>query len=224
MEMLAFGHAGLPTLVFPTSCGPFYEFGDRGMVHSVHDKIDQGHLQLVCVDSLDSESWYNRAVPPRWRIARHMQYEQYLLLEVLPFINQQRHSSCLAALGCSFGGYHAANIALRHPDIFTAFLSMGGAFDLSNFLSGYYNQDCYFNLPIHYLSNTHDPWYLNRYMRNAYVLATGAHDQCWNEKERLAQIMHDKGILCRLDVWGDNTGHDWPAWQRMLQTYLYRRT
>jgi len=24
----------------------------------------------------------------------------------------------------------------------------------------------------------------------------------------------------RLDVWGDNTGHDWPWWQRMAQVYL----
>ena len=32
MELLVFGHAGLPTIVFPTSQGRFFEFEDRGMV------------------------------------------------------------------------------------------------------------------------------------------------------------------------------------------------
>ena len=219
MELLAFGHAGLPALVFPTSCGRFFEFEDRGMV-AVQHKLEQGHLQLFCVDSIDAESWYNRQVSPRWRIARHVQYEQYLMQEVLPFIRCANRNPNLAAIGCSFGGYHAANIALRHPDAFTAFLSMGGSFDVSSFLSGYYDEDCYFNLPTHYLPNMTDPWYLDRYRRNTYVLATGIHDQCWNDNELVAQIMRSREIPCRLDVWGESTGHDWPWWQRMLQTYL----
>jgi esterase/lipase superfamily enzyme len=220
MEMLVFGHAGLPVLVFPTSCGRFFEFEDRGMVHSVGDQIEHGHLQLFCVDSVDAESWYNRAVSPRWRIARHMQYEQYLLQEVLPLLRQQNQSSHLAATGCSFGGYHAINIALRHPDLFTAMLSMSGAFDTSSFLSGFYDDDCYFNIPMHYLANMSDPWYLDRYRRNNYILATGVHDQCWNSNERMAEIFRAKDIPCRLEVWGDDTGHDWPWWQRMFGTYV----
>ena len=65
MELLVFGHAGLPVLVFPTSGGRFYEFEDRGMVAAVAGKIDAGQLQLFCVDSVDMESWYNRQIPPR---------------------------------------------------------------------------------------------------------------------------------------------------------------
>ncbi|WP_158792582.1 esterase family protein [Granulicella sp. L60] len=220
MEMLTFGHAGLPTLVFPTSCGRFFEFEDRGMVASVHDKLEHGHVQLFCVDSVDQESWYNRSVPPRWRIARHMQYEQYLMQEVLPLMRYDNRPCHLAATGCSFGGFHAFNIALRHPDVFSAVLSMSGCFDTAGFLSGYYDDDCYFNIPPHYLANIGDPWYLDHYRRNTYVLATGTHDQCWNDNERMAQIFRAKDIPCRLDVWGDDTGHDWPYWQRMLQTYI----
>src|ERR1700729_4295870 len=97
MELLVFGHTGLPVLVFPTSCGRFFEFEDRGMVNTIHDKLEHGHIQLVCVDSVDSESWYNRAVPPRWRIARHMQYEGYVMQEVLPLIRRQNQNPELAA-------------------------------------------------------------------------------------------------------------------------------
>src|ERR1700719_596773 len=39
MELLVFGHAGLPVLVFPTSGGRFYEFEDRGMVGALGGKI-----------------------------------------------------------------------------------------------------------------------------------------------------------------------------------------
>jgi esterase/lipase superfamily enzyme len=232
MELLIFGHAGIPALVFPTSCGRFFEFEDRGMVDAIHGKIDAGQVQLICVDSVDSESWYNQGAAPRERIARHMQYERYLMDEVLPLIRQTRQvhpvrhghhekeSLHLATLGCSFGGYHAVTLALRHPDVFTSFLSMSGTFDLTRFLSGYYDQDCYFNLPLHFLPNLSDPWYLDRYRHNNYVLATAVHDSCREENERLARLLREKGIACRLDVWGADAGHDWPWWQRMLQSYL----
>ncbi len=70
MEMLVFGHGGLPAIVFPTSQARFYEFEDQGMVAAVADKLEGGRLQLFCVDSVDSESWYNRDVPARWRISK----------------------------------------------------------------------------------------------------------------------------------------------------------
>ena len=220
MELLVFGHGGLPAVVFPTSCGRFFEFEDRGMVGAIQGDIAAGRVQLICVDSVDAESWYNRDVSPRWRIARHMQYEDYILHEVLPLVRKMNSNPLLGTIGCSFGGYHAANISLRHPDVFTGFLSMGGAFDISNFLNGYHDQDCYFNLPTQYLANMTDGWYLDRYRRNQYVLATGEHDQCWNQNERLAAIMRSKGIPVRFDVWRDETGHDWPWWQKMIRTYL----
>ena len=151
MELLVFGHGGVPVVVFPTSQGRFYEFEDRGMVGAIAHKIDNGEIQFYCLDSVDAESWYNRAVPPRWRIARHVQYDSYVIEEVLPLIRLKNWNPHLASLGCSFGGYHAVNIALRHPDRFTGFLSMSGAFDMSRFLNGYHDDDVYFNTPNSYL-------------------------------------------------------------------------
>ena len=220
MELLVFGHAGLPVVVFPTSGGRFYEFEDRGMIEALAGRIDAGQMQVVCVDSVDIESWYNRQVPPRWRIARHMQYEGYLLDEVVPMVRARNSDSRLVALGCSFGGYHAVNIAMRHPDIFTGFLSMSGAFDLSSFLDGYYDQDCYFNLPTHYLPNIGDPWYLERYSRNKYVLATGWDDQCLGQNQNLDRILSARGIGHQLYVWDSYNAHDWPTWRGMVREYL----
>ena len=124
MEMLVFGHDGVPAIVFPTSQARFYEFEDHGMVGAVADKIAGGRLQLFCVDSVDSESWYNLGVGPDWRMARHLQYENYILREVIPLVKRMNHRPHLATVGCSFGGFHALNIALRHPHLFTGCLSM----------------------------------------------------------------------------------------------------
>jgi esterase/lipase superfamily enzyme len=222
MEMLVFGHAGLPAIVFPTSQARFYEFEDNGMVSAVAAKLEHGHLQLFCVDSLDAESWYNRGVGPRWRIARQVQYDRYIVHEVVPLVRHMNRDPHLIAMGCSFGGFHAVNCALRHPDVFSGFLSMSGAFDLKElgFLHGYYDQDVYLNLPLDYLPNLNDPWFLDKMRRRNYVLATGVHDQCWNDNERLAAVMRSKEIPVRLDVWGDNARHDWPWWHRMVQVYL----
>jgi esterase/lipase superfamily enzyme len=220
MELLVFGHAGTPLLVFPTSQGRFFEYEDRGMIGTVSHKIHNGSLQFYCVDSVDSESWYNRGAHPYWRVQRHMQYERYLLNDVLPLIRQKNSSSSFGTTGCSFGGYHAMTLALRHPAIVTQCVTMGAAFDIKRFTDGWYSEDVYFNNPPDFLSHLNDSWYLDRYRHMGLLLITGEHDMCWNENERMAAILSAKGIPHRLEVWRDGTGHDWPWWQRMAQVYF----
>jgi esterase/lipase superfamily enzyme len=220
MELLVFGHAGRPVLAFPTSGGRFYEFEDQGMVAALATKIDAGQLNLFCVDSINMESWYNRQVHPRMRIARHIQFEQYLVHEVLPFLREKNRDACLLALGCSFGGYHAVNLALRRPELFRGFISLSGAFNLAPFLDGYYDQDCYFHLPTHYLPHLADPWFLERFRANTFVLATGWDDHCLAENQNLDRIMCEKKIPHRFEVWDAGNSHGWPAWQRMAAEYL----
>jgi esterase/lipase superfamily enzyme len=220
MELLVFGHAGLPVLAFPTSGGRFYELEDRGMIAALADRIETGQAQVFCVDSVNLESWYNHRLPPRLRIARQMCYEAYLLNEAVPLIREKNHDSRLLAFGCSFGGHHAVNIALRHPDIFTGFLSLSGAFDLSGFLDGYYDENCYFNLPTHYVPNLTDPWFLDRFRNHSYTLATGWDDQCLTQNQNLDRILCAKEIPHLFSIWDSTNSHDWPTWRRMAQQYL----
>jgi len=216
MEFLVFGNGGIPMLVFPTSCGRFYDYEDRGMIGAVAHKFESGQLQAFCVDSMDAESWYNKSIHPRDRVLRHLQYEQYLIQEMIPSIRSRNNSPELVLTGCSFGGYHTMNFALRHPELVTHAVSMGGAFDIHPFLNGYYDEDCYFNCPPDYLANLTNDWYLSSFRSHLrIVLATGETDICLGENRRLSKILGEQRIPHWLDVWGDGTGHDWPWWQRM---------
>ena len=221
MELLIYGHGGLPVLVFPTSMGRFFEYEDNGMINAVWDLLENGRLQAFCIDSVDSESWYNRKIAPWDRVRRHRQYESYVLDEVMPMIRSRNWSNRIMTTGCSFGGYHALNIALRHPDVFTDCVTMGGAFDIHQFLNGYYDENCYFNCPPDFIANLNDGWQLDRYRSgNRIVLAAGEHDICLGENFRMANIFGSKQIPHWLDVWANNTGHDWPWWQQMARKYF----
>jgi esterase/lipase superfamily enzyme len=219
MEMLVFGRGGAPYLVFPTSMGRFFDYENRGMIDAVRNKYENGELHAFCVDSVDTESWYNKAVHPRQRALRQIDYDRYVINEVLPFV-RGRNNGPLGATGCSFGGYHAANIAFRHPDDFDSIISMGGAFDVKQFLDGYYDENCYFNCPVDFLANMENEVTLDRYRHMRIVLATGETDICLSENQRLSAVLARKSVPHWLDVWGDGTGHDWPWWQAMARKFL----
>jgi esterase/lipase superfamily enzyme len=220
MELLIFGHAGPPVLVFPSSMGAFFEYEDRGMVAAVADKLEGGRLQLFCVASVDEESWYQRHAHPRHRVLRHLHYENYLLGDVVPLVHHLNRHGTIGVTGCSFGAYHAMVLALRHPYVFTSCLTMGGAFDITQFLDGYYDEDCYFLNPPHFLPNMSDAYYLDQYRRNKWVLVTGEHDICRGDTESFSGLMHGKGIPNSLHVWGNGSKHDWPDWRPMAAAYL----
>ena len=79
MEFKVYGTQGKPALVFPSQDGRFYQYEDFGMVEACRQFIDEGRLQLFCVDSIDEETWSAEHKSPRERIERHEQYVKYLL-------------------------------------------------------------------------------------------------------------------------------------------------
>ena len=215
-----FGHAGPPMIVFPTSMGAFFEYEDNGMVNAVGEKLERGWLQLYCVTSVDGESWYRRQVHPRDRVRRHLQYEDYILNDVVPLIRHLNQQPGIGLTGCSFGAYHAMVFALRHPYTFTWCVTMGGAFDITQFLDGYFDEDCYFLNPPGFLQELSDPYYLDQFRRNKWVLVTGEHDICRGANESFSGLLGYKGIPHSLHVWGFGSKHDWPDWRPMAAAYL----
>ena len=220
MDLLIFGHAGPPMIVFPSSMGAFFEYEDRGMIDSLAGKLEHGALQLFCVSSVDGESWYNRHTHPRNRVRRHLQYEDFILGDVVPLIHHVNRHPTIGVTGCSFGAYHALIFALRQPYSFTCCVTMGGAFDIGQFLNGYFDEDCYFLNPVAFLPNLSDAYYLDQFRRNKWVLVTGEHDICRAANESFSSLLHHKGIPHSLHVWGNGSKHEWSDWRPMAAAYL----
>ena len=104
MDLLVFGHAGTPLLVFPTSMGRFFEYEDRGMIGALAHKIERGELQVFCPDAVDTESWYNKGVHPKVRVMRHLQYERYILHEMIAVYPVEKSDAASGDDGMQFWG------------------------------------------------------------------------------------------------------------------------
>lgn len=219
MELLVFGHRGARVLVFPTSMGKFYEWEDRGMMQALREHLERGWIQMFCVDSVDRESWYCKWAHPRGRITRHIQYEQYILKEVLPFSRQKNDNPFLIVTGASFGAFHAVNFAFRHPEVTGRVIGMSGLYNIRRWTNGYYDDDVYFNNPVDYMAGEHEPHRLTQLRHLDIILAIGEADPAVVNNRHLSQILWDKGIWHALRIW-DGWAHDWPWWQEMIQRYI----
>jgi len=221
MELLVFGHAGAKVLVFPTRGGRFFEYENMGVVEALRPKIEGGHLQLVCVDGLDRETFYARHRPPPQRVARHLAYERYVLQEVLPFMERLNPHPCVIAHGCSLGAFFAASIAFRHPQHFRKLAAFSGRYDLTqpiehfaDLLDGHRDPDTYYLMPGQFLPRLHRPDLLARLHLLDLVFAVGDQDPFLENTRALAETLRAKRVFHRLHLWSGRA-HDARSWREM---------
>jgi esterase/lipase superfamily enzyme len=221
MEMIVIGHHGARVLVFPTSRGRFFEWEDRGMFgpQGLGHHINQGWLQFYCVDSVDGESWYNYGAHPGHRAWRQSEYMSYVRDEVMPLSRHKNSNPFLISVGASFGAYHAACFAFRFPELTGRMIALSGMFDIKSFTGGYSDDNIYFNNPMDFLQHESDGGRLEQLRRMDIIVATGREDRLADESTRLSRVLWQKGIGNALRLW-DGWSHDWPYWQRMLQSYV----
>ncbi len=220
-EMLVFGHAGHPVILFPPASGRYYQCKDFGLVESVAPLVEAGRLTIYCPDGIDAESWHNRAVHPADRVRTHLAYENAIRHDVVP--RAQRETGCarVAVAGAGFGGFHAANLAFRHPALVSHLFGLSGVFDIKPCLDGYYDENCYFNNPPDFLPNLADAAALGAMRRMSIVLGIGEQDPSRSESLRLATILSAKDVRHWLDD-RKGGGADWHDWRAMLADYLAR--
>jgi len=220
MEMLVFGHAGTPVLVYPSSMGRFFEWEDFKMIDALSSQIEQGLNRVYCIDSADKESFYNKSIHPVARMGRHSQYESYVVNEVIPYIHSKSGTDYVIATGASFGAYHAANFMFKNPWKFSKLIALGGAFDIKSFVNGYYDMSVYFHNPVDYLQNMTDHHTLERLRGSDLRFVTGEHDICKDANFHIHHILNSKAVPNQLDLWMDGTGHDWPWWRQMIVKHI----
>ena len=59
MRIRIYGQGGTPILVFPTQDAMCDNFENFGMIDTLADYLDQGRIQLFCVDTVDTKTWSN---------------------------------------------------------------------------------------------------------------------------------------------------------------------
>lgn len=226
MELLVHGHAGAKVLVFPTRGGRFFEYENLRIVKALKAKIDAGFIQLFCVDSIDSESLYCWWAHPSGRINRHKEYENYIIHEVIPFMNEKNCNPCTISHGCSLGAFHAGNIAFRNPDKFQKLVAFSGRFDLTleveyfgDLFSGYYDDDIYFHTPTHFLPELNCNTRLHHLQNMDITLVIGNEDPFKQNNEHLSRILNEKGVRNTLHYW-EHRAHRGYYWRRMAPLFL----
>ena len=226
MELLIFGHAGRAVLFFPTRMARFYDYENWGIIDSVKAQINRGELQLFCIDSIDGESFYNTNVHPEVRVARHLQYERYLIDEVLPLMYSKNHSGYIEAAGCSMGAYHAVNLAMKYPWLFKKAVGISGRYDLTESLCGFRDlmdghrgEDVYFNMPAQYISNLNDGSLLAPLRSMELIFAIGETDPFYAANIRFKNMLWRKNIANQCHVWSGD-GHKPRYWRQMVPLYL----
>jgi len=221
-----FGHAGRAILFFPTRMARFYDYENWGIVGSLFEKLEHGELQLFCVDSIDAESFYNKNIHPAGRIARYIQYESYLINEVLPLMRKTNHGNRLDVAGCSMGAYHAVNLGLKHPELFTKVTGMSGRYDLTiqlpnydDLFDGYRNEDIYFNMPLQYMSNLTDEHLIDTIKQLDITLVIGETDSFLSGNQAFSDLLWHKDIAHKFYIW-DHDAHRPKYWRQMVKFYL----
>jgi esterase/lipase superfamily enzyme len=183
------------------------------------DHLENGWLQLVCVDHVHEESWYNKSLHPGARAWRHLQYDHYLLTEVLPFTSTANANPFLITVGASFGAYHAACFGFRHPTRVHRILGMSGLYDVKELTGGWSDDNVYRCNPFDFMRHEHDSVRLAAFRRQDIILAIGREDPSYANNVELSSLLWEKGIGNALRTW-DGWAHDWPYWEQMVRLYI----
>jgi esterase/lipase superfamily enzyme len=226
-NVVVYGHWGRPLLAFPSQQGPVWQYEERGMIDAIGDLIEAGRVKVYAVDSFDSGSWYRDDLSLEQRAQAHGRYEDWIVNQVVPFVQEDASTHEIALTGVSFGAYHAANFALRRADLFPLAICQSGVYDVSVVAGGERGDAAYFHNPADYVSHLHGEhleWLRGR-VNLLLVVGQGAWEDSTGALEstrRFAGQLAAKGIPHELDVWGHDVAHDWPAWRAQIAHHLPR--
>jgi esterase/lipase superfamily enzyme len=220
MPIVSYGDYGFALLFVPTAAADYLEYERFQMMEILEPYISSGKVKVFSINSINNE------MAGAHKAIRHNQFNEYVFNEVIPFIkNSTSAETPIITCGASFGALHSMNLFLKRPDIINGVIAMSGVYDLTEYTKGYYDDQVYFNSPMHYIPNLTDHTTLEmiRQSHHVHILTgSGAYEDP-NASKSFAGVLYSKGINYELDVWGEEWKHDWPTWRAMLPVYLETR-
>ena len=226
MPIASYGDYGFALLFVPTAAADYLEYERFQMMETLAPYINSGTVKVFSINSINNESWLNNEMAGAHKAIRQNQFNDYVFNEIVPFIkNSTSAETPIITCGASFGALHSMNLFLKRPDLINGVIAMSGVYDLTEYTKGYYDDQVYFNSPVHYMPNldNHDFLEQIRNSRHIHILTgSGAYEDP-DASRKFAGILYNKGINYELDVWGHEWKHDWPTWREMLPVYLETR-
>lgn len=226
MPIATYGDFGFALLLVPTAAADYLEYERFQLIDSLAPQINAGKVKVFSINSINNESWLNNDMHPRHKAIRHQQFNDYVFEEVLPFIkNATSRETPIFICGASFGALHSMNLFLKRPDLINGVIAMSGVYDLTEYTKGYFDDDVYFNSPLHYIAHLTDHHILEQIRKSQHIhIFSGSGDyEDPAGSGRFARLLYDKGINYELDVWGKEWRHDWETWRKVLPLYLETR-
>ncbi|MCB9830911.1 MAG: esterase [Planctomycetes bacterium] len=223
MPIVRYGDYGAPMLFFPTAAADYLEYERFQLIDAIGRYVDDGLVTIFSIDSVNKDAWLNEDIHPAERAALQVRYDRYVRDEVVPYIESecQTPGIGITTTGASFGAFHALNALLKHPTHFSGTIAMSGCYDIRSCCDGHHDENVYFNNPIEFVPNIHDPALLEALRKTRISIVTGQGDYENPEfSKNIAGVLQQKGIPVNLDLWGHDVKHDWPWWERMLNHYI----
>ncbi|MBM2815408.1 MAG: hypothetical protein HW421_2170 [Ignavibacteria bacterium] len=225
-EIAIYGHYGISIVMFPTFTDHYLENEANGIIESIAHNIKIGTCRVFSIPGIMEESWHNYNIDQSSRSKRHFEYNQYIEQEVIPFIYYENGGAVpIITCGASLGAFFAANSYFRRPDIFLGTIAMSGSYNLDFHTNGFFDENCYFNSPVHYLPNLNDSFWMSYLYsrRHVYLLSGSGEGENPHFSQQLSDILNTKGIPHSLDVWGAEFGHTIDTWKKMLPQFLSQK-
>jgi esterase/lipase superfamily enzyme len=222
MPVAVYGHYGFALLMVPTAAADYLEYERFELIDQLKPFLDEGKLKIFSVNSINTESWMNKEMEGAHKAIRQNQFNEYVFNEVIPFIKSKTSQDTpIITCGASFGAFHSMNLFLKRPDLINGVIAMSGVYDLMEYTDGFYDDQVYFNSPMHYIPNLADHDTLEKIRRGKIILATGSGNHEDPEaNRRFSNLLQSKSIPHDLEVWAEDIHHDWPTWRKMLPYFI----
>ena len=215
-DIVRYGEAGRPVVVFPEGNSSFVSWQDAGMIDGLSGLIDSGEVQLFCVDSADDLGWYARHAFLDYRLENIEAYLTFAAKQLVPFVVKTAGSAeAPVALGAGMGALNATLLVLRNPNLFSGLLALSGTYDARYFTGCDLDEAWQRVSPVDIaraISPRSAAATALRALPMAFVCGQEPSEGGIDTQRALADALDEKSINATFEYWGYDVSHAWYWW------------
>ncbi len=224
-DLVVYGQGGRPVIVFPEGDSSCLSWENNGLIDAVRNLIEDGKVQLFCVDSRDNESWHAHGAFADYRLENLAGFFKFVEKELVEFVAKESASDELPlVVGCGIGALNAAAALLRRPELYGGLLALSGTLDARYHVDGEVQGEWLDYSPVDLLAQLtprKKSVHLLEEMPLAFVCGQGFEEDAAAQTMRAIEpLFAEKEISTTFEYWGHDVSHDWYWWAEELRQML----